>query len=159
MYRRIHTYGRILVALDGSEESYRALEHAASIAEKFGSELTLLAVVPRVMLPLFLHGSFGPVPMTATKNMAQVQDGLKAFYQNVLTDAEARVRSEHPELKMEKVLREGRPSSTIVEEAESDGVDLIVMGSRGIGGITGLILGNNSRRVIDSSTKPVLVVK
>ena len=156
---RTFTYERILVALDGSQESYRALEHAASIAEKFGSELTLLAVVPRVMLPIFPHGGFGPVPMTATKNMAQVQDGLKAFYQDVLTDAGARVRSEHPDLNVIALLREGRPSSTIVEEAESDGVDLIVVGSRGIGGITGLILGSTSHRVIYSSAKPVLIVK
>ncbi|HUS78506.1 MAG TPA: universal stress protein, partial [Patescibacteria group bacterium] len=45
-------YKSILVALEGSEQSCKALDHAAAIAEKFGSELTLLTVVPRAMFPL-----------------------------------------------------------------------------------------------------------
>ena len=47
----------------------------------------------------------------------------------------------------------------IVEQAEKDDVDIIVMGSRGIGGYTGWILGSTSRRVVDSCTKPILIVK
>ena len=159
---RTFTYERILVALDGSEESYRALEHAASIAEKFGSELKLLAVVPRAMIPPFTYNGLGArlgPTMTTVMDVAKHRERMRSLYRNVLTEAEHKVGSEHPELKIEKALREGRPSSTIVEEAKTDGVDLIVMGSRGIGGITGLILGSTSHRVIYSSTKPVLIVK
>jgi len=54
---------------------------------------------------------------------------------------------------------EGRPSATIVDEAEKNEMDLIVIGSRGLGGITGWILGSTSRRIVESCTKPVLVVK
>lgn len=152
-------YNKILIPLDGSEPSNHALDHAISIAEKFGAELTLLAVVPRVMIPVFPDEGFGAAPISAAKDMAQYQDRLKDIYQNVLTDAEDKVRSEHPELKTETILREGRPSATIVEIAERNGVDLIVIGSRGIGGITGWILGSTSRRVVDSCTKPILIVK
>jgi nucleotide-binding universal stress UspA family protein len=152
-------YKKILVPLDGSEPSNHALNHAIGIAEKFGANLTLLAVVPRVMIPVFPDEGFGAAPISAAKDMAQYQDRMKAIYQNVLTDAEDKVRSEHPELKTEKILKEGRPSATIVEIAEQDGVDLIIIGSRGIGGITGWILGSTSRRVVDSCTKPILIVK
>lgn len=152
-------YKKILVPLDGSEPSSHALNHAVDIAEKFGAKLILLAVVPRVMIPVFPDEGFGAAPISAAKDMAQYQDRMKAIYQNVLTDAEDKVRSEHPELKTETILREGRPSATIVEVAERNGVDLIVIGSRGIGGITGWILGSTSRRVVDSCTKPILIVK
>lgn len=152
-------YKRILVPLDGSEPSNNALEHALGIAEKYGSELTLLAVVPRVMVPVFPDEGFGAAPVTAAKDMARYQDRMKEIYENVLVEAKTKVEKEHPKLKAETIIREGRPSATIVELAENDGVDLIVMGSRGIGGITGWILGSTSRRVVDSCTKPILIVK
>lgn len=152
-------YTKILIPLDGSDPSNHALKHAVSIAEKYGAKLTLLAVVPRVMIPIFPDEGFGAAPISAAKDMAQYQDRLKAIYQNVLAEAEADIRSTHPEMKIETILKEGRPSATIVEAAEHDDVDLIVIGSRGIGGITGWILGSTSRRVVDSCTKPILIVK
>jgi len=80
-------YERILVALDGSEQSCKALDHAAAIAEKFGSELTLLTVVPRVMIPIFPNAGFGVVTMTSAKNMIQEQEKMRDVYQDVLADA------------------------------------------------------------------------
>ena len=151
-------YKRILVALDGSERSCKALDHAAAIAEKFGSELTLLTVVPREMLPIFPNMGFGPTMIT-TIDVAQYQERRKDIYQDVLAEAEAQVRSEHPDLSVSTMLREGRPSATIVDVAEKDGYDLIVMGSRGIGGIKGWIRGSTSRGVVDSCKKPVLTIK
>jgi nucleotide-binding universal stress UspA family protein len=152
-------YERILVPLDGSEPSNNALEHALGIAVKFGAELTLLAVVPKVMVPVFPDEGFGAAPVTAAKDMARYQDRMKEIYENVLVEARAKAEKEHPKLKVETVLREGRPSAAIVDIAENDGVDLIVMGSRGIGGITGWILGSTSSHVVDSCTKPILIVK
>ena len=150
---------KILVALDGSEPSQRALDYAVDFAEKGGAELTLLAVVPRVMLPIFPDEGFGATPIAAAKDFCQYQERMRTVYQNVLTEAEAKVRREHPDVKVTTRLEEGRPSATIVATAEDEGIDLIVIGSRGIGGITGWILGSTSRRVVDSCTKPILIVK
>ena len=152
-------YRKILVALDGSEPSNNALEHAATIAKKFDAELILIAVVQRVMIPIFPDEGFGGVPLSAAKDMAQYQDKMRVLYQNVLKEAEEKVKKEYPGVKTESILKEGRPSATIVEQAEKDDVDIIVMGSRGIGGYTGWVLGSTSRRVVDSCTKPILVVK
>lgn len=152
-------YRKILVALDGSEPSNHALEHAATIAKKFDAELILVAVVQRMMIPIFPDEGFGAVPLSAAKDMAQYQDKMRVLYQNVLKEAEEKVKEEYPGVKTESILREGRPSATIVEQAEKDDVDIIVLGSRGIGGYTGWILGSTSRRVVDSCTKPILIVK
>jgi nucleotide-binding universal stress UspA family protein len=152
-------YKKILVPVDGSEPSNNALKHAMDIAEKFSSEVTLLAVVSRVMIPIFPDEGFGAAPMTAAKDMAQYQERMRVIYQNVLEEAQEKMKEKHSHLKVNTLLKEGRPSSTIVEIAENEDHDLIVMGSRGIGGITGWILGSTSRRVVDSCTKPILIVK
>jgi nucleotide-binding universal stress UspA family protein len=152
-------YKKILVALDGSEPSNHALEQAVEIATKFKAKLIMLAVVQRVMIPIFPDEGFGGVPLSAAKDMAQYQDKMRIVYQTVLDEAKEKINEEHPDLDVEAILKEGRPSGTITEYAENDGADLIVMGSRGIGGYTGWILGSTSRRVVDSCTKPILIVK
>ena len=152
-------YKNILVAIDGSEPSNHALEQAIKIATKFKAKLTMLAVIQRVMIPIFPDEGFGGVPLSAAKDMAQYQDKMRLVYQNVLDEAQAKIKEDHPNLEVEAILKEGRPSATITDYAENDGVDLIVMGSRGIGGYTGWILGSTSRKVVDSCTKPILIVK
>ena len=95
----------------------------------------------------------------ATKDMAQFQEKMIEVYQLVLDDAMIKINEDHPGLMVEAVLKEGRPSATITDFAENEGVDLIVMGSKGIGGYTGWILGSTSRKVADSCTKPIIIVK
>ena len=152
-------YKTILVAIDGSEPSNNALNHAIEIASKFKAKLVMLAVVQRVMIPMFPDEGFGGIPLSAAKDMAQFQDKMRLVYQNVLDESEEKIKVEHPSLKVEAILKEGRPSRTITEYAENEGVDLIMMGSKGIGGYTGWILGSTSRKVVDSCTKPILIVK
>ena len=151
-------YKNMLVALDGSERSYKALEHAVAIAEKFGSELTILTVVPKMVFPVFPHEDFGTFPMTAIKNIYHAQDCIKAFYQDVLTHAEAKVRLEHADLSISTILMEGRPLDSIVDVAEKGGYDLVIMGSRRMSSITSRIFGSTSRDVVDSCKKPVLII-
>ena len=152
-------YRKILVAFDGSEPSRNALNHAVSIAVQWKAELTILSVVPRVMMPVFPDEGFGAAPIAAARDMIDYQDKMREIYARSLKEVEDNVKEAFPDLKVSSSLLEGRPSSTIVEEAERDGADLIVMGSRGLGGITGWILGSTSRRVVESCTRPVLVVK
>jgi nucleotide-binding universal stress UspA family protein len=152
-------FRKILVAVDGSEPSNRALKYAAELALRFGAELKVLVVVPKVMLPAFPNEGIGTVPAALYSEVDRYQERARAAYQKVLEDSIRVVRETHPEVRVEGVLREGRPSSTIVEMADKEGVDLIVMGSRGLGGIMGWVLGSTSRRVVDSCTKPILVVK
>jgi nucleotide-binding universal stress UspA family protein len=152
-------YRKILVAFDGSEPSKHALDHAVSIADKWKSELVILSVVPRVMMPVFPDEGFGAAPITAAQDMSEYQEKMKEIYASSLREAEEDINEAFPDLVVVTKLMEGRPSAIVVEEAEEENIDLIVIGSRGIGGITGWILGSTSRRVVESCTKPILVVK
>ena len=152
-------YKKILVAFDGSEASKHAIDHAVSIAELTKAELHVISVVPRVMMPVFPDEGFGAAPVTAAQDMGDYQERMKAVYGKSLEETEKDIKSHYPDLKVETKLMEGRPSATIVDEAENNHLDLIVIGSRGLGGITGWILGSTSRRIVESCTKPVLVVK
>ena len=152
-------YKKILVALDGSKPSNTALEHAVSIATNFKAKLIILAVIQRVMIPIFHEDGFDGTSLSSSTETAQHQERMRVVYQSVLDNAMIQIKEEHPALMAEAVLKEGRPSATITDFAENEGVDLIVMGSRGIGGYMGWILGSTSRRVVDSCTKPVIIVK
>ena len=147
---------RILVAFDGSEPSKRALDIAAKTAAMFKGELVVLTVVPRVTMPIFSRDGVGSFSVAETQN---IHDKLIEIYGRALEKAEAEVRMRYPDLKFEALLMEGRPSATIVEEAEQRDVNLIMMGSRGLGGISGWILGSTSRKVVDQCTKPILIIK
>lgn len=149
-------FSRILVAFDGSEPSKRALDIAAKTAAMFKGELIILTAVPRVTIPVFAEegtGSLRPI------DIRDYQSKMMELYRKSLESAEAEVKMRYPDLKSEALLLEGRPSSTVVEEAEKRDVHLIIMGSRGLGGITGWILGSTSRKVVDQCTKPILIVK
>lgn len=155
----IEMYKKVLVAFDGSEPSRSALDHAVTIANRWKSELIVLSVVPRVMMPVFPDEGFGAAPITAAQDMSDYQEKMRTIYDKSLDEAEEDIKDAFPDLKVTTRLLEGKPSNTIVEEAEKENVDLIVIGSRGLGGITGWILGSTSRRVVESCTKPILVVK
>jgi len=152
-------YKRILVAFDGSQASKHALDHAISIADITKAEIYILSVVPRIMMPIFPDEGFGAAPITAAQDLSEYHEKMKELYAKSLREAEKDIKEHYPDLKVHTLLLEGRPSSTIIEEAEEKDMDLIVIGSRGLGGITGLILGSTSRKVVDNCTRPVLVVK
>lgn len=152
-------YKKILVAFDGSEASKHALDHAVSMADIMNTEVHIVSVVPRVMMPVFPDEGFGAAPVTAAQDMSDYQERMKTVYGKSLVEAEQDIKNHYPDLKVYTRLMEGRPSATIVEEAENNDMDLIVIGSRGLGGITGWILGSTSRNIVENCTKPVLVVK
>ena len=152
-------YKKILVAFDGSEASKHALDQAVSIADMMQAEVNIISVVPRVMMPVFPDEGFGAAPVTAAQDMSDYQERMKAVYGKSLKEAEQDIKNHYPNLVIETKLMEGKPSATIVDEAENNDMDLIVIGSRGLGGITGWILGSTSRNIVDNCTKPVLVVK
>lgn len=77
----------------------------------------------------------------------------------MLSDTVERAKNARPKLKISSKLLEGRPSDRIIEAAKEGNFDLIVMGSRGLGGIKRFFLGSVSDRVADEAECPVLIVK
>lgn len=137
---RLNLYEKILVATDGSEHAKNVLNSAIETASKWGAELIIITVVPPGSPVLY-------------------RSETRAYHQQVLKDAAESVVNKDPELKFFTRLEEGPPSTMIVKIAEDEDADLIVMGSRGLGGITGLLLGSTSRHVVETCTKPILIIK
>ena len=152
-------FKKILIAYDGSAQSKHALDHAAEMADSCKGQLVILTVVPREGLPVFPTDGMSPEPVLTNQDWEEYQEKMKANYQKSQEDALKDVKEHYPKLKVDAIILDGRPSSTIVEQAEKNQADLIVMGSRGLGGITGWILGSTSRRVVESCTKPILIIK
>ncbi len=138
---------RILVAVDGSETSQRAVKLAADIAEKFTAELELLHVMPPP--PVFSEPA-------VIINVAELE---RAQYESArqLLDR-ARDLCARPGLTSTSQILAGPAAELIAERADAGGFDLLVVGSRGRNLIASALLGGVSHRVIHLSKKPVLVV-
>jgi nucleotide-binding universal stress UspA family protein len=150
---------KILVTFDGSEPSTHALNQGASLAQLTESEIIILSVVPKIMTPLIPEDGMDVDPIPSSQEMTLYQQKMEEYYSTSLRKAVDDLAEIYPELKVDTMLKKGRPSSTIVDVAEQGDFDLIVIGNRGVGGIFGWILGSTSRRVVESCTVPVLVVK
>jgi nucleotide-binding universal stress UspA family protein len=141
---------KILVAVDGSEPSKNALKQALEHSVKWSAELLIITVVPPISSVTYLGQH---------EYIAHYKEFLRESQKKVLDEVSTFVRNHYPDIKFETRLEEGRPSDVIVDIAKNEDVDLIVMGSRGMGRIRGWVLGSTSRSVVNSCTKPILIVK
>jgi nucleotide-binding universal stress UspA family protein len=148
---------KILVAYDGSKISKNALYQGASLANITESEITILSVIPIINIPVLEEQI--EEKSISSKETTNFQQQTKQYYSKSLKNTGNEIQKKYPELKVNSILIDGKPSKTILEIAEKGDYDLIIIGSRGLGGITGWILGSTSRRVVESCKIPILVVK
>ena len=146
---------KILVAIDGSDPAQKALDYALDLAESCGAEVVILSVVPHLHLPTFSESDEG---ITA-RELIEVTEKMRSVHEEVLKDALAKAQSSKPRLRISTKLVEGRPADKIVEIAKEEDFDLIVMGSRGLHGISEFLLGSVTHRVADRCKKPLLMIK
>ena len=139
---------KILVAVDGSENSKRALLEAKKYGEGFSGDITILSVV-KPMVPG--HYSYLKPPTPEDNKVLEdaskflLQESLKAF-DGYSGDVEAK-------------LRRGNPADEILREAEEEGYDLIVMGSRGLGVFSRSFLGSVSNKVLNHADTNILIIR
>jgi nucleotide-binding universal stress UspA family protein len=147
---------KILVPVDGSEHSDRALNYALDLAEKYSAKIKLLSVAQPVVAvgPMFVTQ-----PMLPPESTTIYVKEIEAAHKKMLTEAFKKAKKTKPNLSISKMLVDGRPADRIVEIANKEKFDLIVMGSRGAGGIKEFFLGSVSDRVADEARCPVLLVK
>lgn len=154
-------FEKILVALDGSEHSRRALENAIGIAERFNGRLTLLHVysvtVPPVMMPEPSTLTPSGVPVVTPAEVSRIVDAAKEVGKRILEDGGEKAKEQG--VTVETMLKEGNTVQEIVRAAKEGDFNLIVMGVRGISKIRELLLGSVSDGVIKQASCPVLVVK
>ncbi len=137
-------YERILIALDGSEHSRRALEDAKELATLAKSQVRVLHVREEYFI-----GRAGLVPTEAHQAATKLVDDAVAALSEVGIAATGTVRASLA----------GRVAAEILEEAESWGASLIVMGSRGFTDLAGLLLGSTAHKVLHLGKNPVLIVR
>ncbi len=139
------SYTHILIPIDGSEPSYRALEEGIELAKHYGAKATALFVIPKggEFIDLF--------------DLKSVKEAFKEEGEKVL--AKAREIAEAKGFPLALRMAEGKPHEKIVEVAKTLGCDLIVMGSHGHGSIGKFFLGSCTERVLAEAPCPVLVIK
>ena len=137
----------ILVPVDFSKPSEKALDYAASLAKQFGVKLTLLNVVEPVATPDF---AYYPLMMENDKVVAETKRRLAQV------PVKAGVASEL----VEKILvRNGKPHWEITNAARTLKVDLIVISTHGYSGLAHVFMGSTAERVVRHAECPVLVVR
>jgi nucleotide-binding universal stress UspA family protein len=146
-------YKKILVATDGSEPAKHAVEYAAETAEKYGANLLILTVVPPPAVIFTDVGGF-----TADYSL-DYGKAITSYHVGVLEDAKKSLKEKYPELNVSTQIKKGYVAKKIVKASEDSEVDLIVIGSRGLGRLAGWFLGSVTNYVVNHCTKPILVVK
>ena len=143
-------YKRILVPTDGSERSVKAVEGAARFAKPIGATLVVMTVVE---------------PYSYT-NLAEYRpESIEQYDERVTTEAEERL-ADAKEI-ADRIGVENRtvmtksfsPAEAIIEQAEKNGCDLIVMASHGRKGIAAVLLGSETQKVLTHSHFPVMVYR
>lgn len=139
-------YKKILVPVDGSDNSRLALKHAVKLAEIANADLTVLHVMylPSQM-EKYAKKMATSMQEWAEEHAAEIFNSFKDDYAGY-----AKVR--------EKVTW-GESVHKIAEEAHDGEYDLIVIGSRGMGGVKTLVMGSVSRGVVNSCKCPVLIIR
>ncbi|XKE44288.1 universal stress protein [Halomonas organivorans] len=141
----------ILVPIDGSEHSRLALCVACKLARQEDGQLVLLHIPEELPHePLLVWGA-GAVPMGATL------EKRKQVGQELLDRATEEAKTLGVK-QVEPVLTQGDPSQAILSAAEERGVDAIVMGSRGLGDLKGLVVGSVSHKVTHGAQCRVITV-
>ncbi len=137
---------KMLVPVDGSEYSLKAVESACDLAKAQPfSSLTLLAV--SIELPELEEGKY-------------IADKMKVQAEAALIKAKTLAAGKEPKVKVDTILATGAsPAEEIVRVAKDEKVDLIVIGSRGLAGKTSSFLGSTASKVVTYSPCSVLVVK
>jgi len=145
-------FERILVAIDGSEDSTKAVKAACAIAKCLGSKLTLLHVYS---VPVYSYGGPGGLPQVSIQSLAAT---AKEKAVAVVNEGVKMAESEGVE-----VTGEAQESTSVVEAivdtASKEKSQLVVIGTRGMTGFKKMLLGSVSNGVVNHSPCPVMVVR
>jgi nucleotide-binding universal stress UspA family protein len=146
---------KVLVAVDGSQNSERALDFALDLAEKFVANVTVLNVSE--------SPAMGAVPMEPTTvsgdSMVIFSNDLRKFHEEILSKAVAHAKTVKPDVAVSSELREGDPALEVVAAAKEGGFDVVVVGHRGQGRLRELFMGSISEKVAHLAPCPVVIVR
>lgn len=134
----------ILVAYDGSRQSQKALEWALDISGRTEAKVTTVTVIK-------------PPDFSPTGEMNEFMYDAEKYYQPLLE--KVKKLGADSKRQIETVLLRGHPAESIVKYAGDNKVDLIITGTRGMGGFKSLVIGSVAQKVVTYAKVPVLVIK
>lgn len=137
-------YDRILLPTDGSDAGNRAVEQAVGLARETGADLHVLFVVEDI--------PYAPEMMDDT-----VEEQLREIGEETLEAI--RARADEAGVTVAEAIEEGAPHTAILEYADDEDVDVIVMGTHGRSGLDRYLLGSVTERVVRTADVPVLTVR
>lgn len=140
-------WNKIVVGVDGSKESRKALEWAC---EQARPGVLVVAVSAWAVPPAPASPPFGGFPWGAT---AEMGDATRAM----LNDVVAEVQHDFPEADLGQYVVAGNAAHELIKLSES--ADLVVVGAKGHGGFTGMLIGSVSQHVLAHSSCTVVVVR
>ena len=143
-------YKKILVPVDGSDHSLTAIDHAVALARITGGKVDLINVVDiaeRVQIYTQFHAVYVP---------ENYLNDLLALGDQVLTEAMTHLPDD---VKGEVAVKTGEPREFLRDYIENRKYDLVVMGNRGLGSLSGIVLGSVSQFLIHNASCPVMIVK
>lgn len=143
-------YTHILVPTDGSDITAKAVQNAIALAKTLGAKLTALSV--KEPFPYSAISEMQPVP---PQEFYDAQERIAASRVKAVADAAAAAGIACTANTVEAV----HPWEAIVDHAKVQGCDLIVMASHGRRGVSALLLGSETQKVLTHCAVPVLVVK
>jgi len=138
---------RILIATDGSETALEAIDFGLELAHEQGSEVTFVHVTAPIEFAVYPFGPLDSIPDEAPA--LEDDDALRA----------AMAKAAESGVVAHAVAILGDPVVELPAYAERMQADLIVIGSRGLGGVASALLGSVSRGVLKHATRPVLIVR
>lgn len=152
-------FRKILVPIDGSEHSLKALEEASQIAKLSSGKITLINVfsVQPIVMPEPSASGYPGRPILTGAEVSRIIEAAQKSGNKILQDGEQRISASG--VQVEKMLVEGHTVQEIVRAANEGNFDLIVIGARGISHIREMFLGSVTDGVIHHAHCAVLVIK
>ncbi len=144
-------FENILLPTDGSELAAAAVTRGIALAKAIGARVTLVAVVE----PLHVLTAN---PAGLRESLAMFDNEAEKTARQTLAAAEAEAKAAGVEARS-VVVRDERPAAQIVAIAEREGCDLIAMASHGRRGLSKLLLGSQSQKVVAAAGVPVLILR
>ena len=149
---------RILVATDASAASNRALEMATQLSTQYDAELLIVHVIRDMQIPFEIK-EIPELESDTIESFATARDEImRKIAESVLKDAKQKAEKGGAS-KVETTIGTGDPGTSILDIAKRRKVDMIVIGTRGLGKLKGQILGSVSRKVTNNAETSCLIVR
>jgi nucleotide-binding universal stress UspA family protein len=144
-------FKKVLIAFDGSDEAMKAFTAAEDLSKRYNAQLIILTAV-ELPFPYL-------VPRVAPADISAVRDFATKDAKSKVDSLVVQARTDGVDAKGEVLDKGGSPVKVILEYAEEEGVDLIVAGTRGLGGFEKMLLGSVSSGLVSHAHCGVFVTR